>query len=96
MTSCLVSMDKMPGVRPLGIGDIHPRLWAKLVIKDCGSQTNCGISKLHLGLEAGIEGALHSIHNKNISIALSFPEPNILTSTTTIANKENALKIMVQ
>ena len=64
MASCLVAMDKMPEVRPVGIGEIYHRLWAKLVIKDCGSQAklSCGTSELCAGLEAGIEGAIHSVH----------------------------------
>ena len=32
MASCLVAIDKMPGVRPLKIREIYCRLWAKLVI----------------------------------------------------------------
>ena len=63
MASCLVAMDKMPGVRPLGIGEIYCRLWATLMIKDCGSQTKlpCGTSQLCAALEAGIAGAIHSV-----------------------------------
>ena len=105
MASHLVAMNKMPGVRPLGIGEIYRRLWAMLVIKDCGSQEKqlCGTSQLCAGLEAEIEGAIHSVHKKiNITNALSFPEPNEDTSTTTIVNIDICLqqhipaKIMAQ
>ena len=90
MASPLVAMDKMPGVRPLGIGEIYHRLWAKLVIKDCGSQAklSCGTSQLCAGLEAGIEGAIHSVNKKiNITSILYFPEPYVDTSANEIANE---------
>ena len=56
------------------------------MIKDCGSaKLSCGTSQLCAGLEAGIEGAIHSVHKKiNITNALSFPEPYEDTSATTV------------
>ena len=89
MANSLVAMNKMPGVRLLGIEEIYSRLWAKLVIKDCESQSklSCRTSQLCEGLEARIEGAIHSVHKKiNKTNALSFPEPYVDTSTNTIAN----------
>ena len=35
MASCIIVMDKMPGIRPLGSGETYHRLWAKHVFKDC-------------------------------------------------------------
>ena len=61
------------------------------MIKDYGSQAklSCGTSQLCAGLEAEIEGAVHSVHKKiKITNALSFPEPNVDTSTITIANEK--------
>ncbi|KAL7519316.1 hypothetical protein ACHAWF_000226 [Thalassiosira exigua] len=46
------ALDKQPGVRPLGIGEIWRRAMAKAA---------CGSTQLCAGLEAGIEGAIHSV-----------------------------------
>eukprot|EP00804_Cyclotella_cryptica_P006584 CCRYP_008565-RA/>CCRYP_008565-RA protein AED:0.42 eAED:0.42 QI:0/0/0/1/0.33/0/4/0/373 len=58
----LVALDKQPGVRPLGIGEIWLRAVSKCVLKDCGKEGKdaCGSTQLCAGLEAGIEGALHA------------------------------------
>lgn len=66
MARRLVALDKQPGVRPVGIGEIWQRLLAKLVIADCGDQAKlaCGAVQLCAGLEAGIEGALHSVRHR--------------------------------
>ena len=74
------------------------------VIKGCGSQAKLswGKSQLCAGLEAGIEGAIHSVHKKiNIANALSFPQPSADTSATTTANTNmppttHPTKIVVQ
>ena len=59
----LVALDKCPGVRPLGIGEIWRRAIAKCALKACGEDAKaaCGSTNLCAGLEAGIEGALHSV-----------------------------------
>jgi hypothetical protein len=59
----IVALDKQPGVRPVGIGEIIRRLLAKCVIKVVGSQATaaCGNLNLCAGLPAGIEGAVHAI-----------------------------------
>ena len=64
MDSCLVPLDKKPGVRPVGIGGIFRRVLAKAVIMACGHQATsaCGTSNLSVGLKAGIEGAAHTMH----------------------------------
>jgi hypothetical protein len=56
----LVALDKEPGTRPVGIGEIYRRLFAKCVLEVCDSQatTACGNLNLCAGLPAGIEGAL--------------------------------------
>ena len=49
MSCCLVALDKMPGVCPLGIGETWRRLFAKVVVyisgngvqKACGSEQLC-------------------------------------------------------
>jgi hypothetical protein len=44
MTNCLVALDKQPGTRPVGIGKVYRRLWAKCLLKAIGSQATaaCG------------------------------------------------------
>ena len=54
----LVALDKCPGVRPLGIGEVWRRAIAKCVLAECGDDAKaaCGSTQLCAGLEAGIEG----------------------------------------
>jgi hypothetical protein len=58
-----VALDKTPGVRPLGIGEVWMRLWS-----DCShtktkvEATNaCGNTQLCAGLRSGIEANLHAV-----------------------------------
>jgi hypothetical protein len=59
----LVTLDKCPGVRPIGVGEIWRRLAAKvtLLVSGCNAKERCGIDQLCAGLEAGIEGGIHAI-----------------------------------
>ena len=63
MACRLVAIDKCPGVRPIGIGELWRRLFAKTVISVCGKEAKqtCGTLQLCAGLEAGVEGGIHSI-----------------------------------
>eukprot|EP00804_Cyclotella_cryptica_P017895 CCRYP_001275-RA/>CCRYP_001275-RA protein AED:0.09 eAED:0.08 QI:0/-1/0/1/-1/1/1/0/754 len=62
----LVALDKQPGVRPVGIGECWIRAVSKCILKECGREGKaaCGSTQLCAGLEAGIEGAIHSIRKK--------------------------------
>ena len=59
----LVALDKCPGVRPVGIGEVWRRAIAKCVLGECGddAKASCGSTQLCAGLEAGIEGAIHAV-----------------------------------
>ena len=59
----LVALDKQPGVRPLGIGEIWRRVMAKFALKACQEDIKaaCGSMNLCTGLEADIEGVLHPV-----------------------------------
>ena len=64
MMACfLVVLDKLPGVRPVWIGETLRQDLAKLVMKAAGDQakTECGNLQLCAGLEAGIEGDTHAV-----------------------------------
>ncbi len=63
MSCRLIALDKDPGVRPVGIGEVYRRLWAKCAIKvSCsGPALACGNANLCAGLPAGIEAALHAM-----------------------------------
>ena len=62
MANRLVALDKCPGVRPVGIGEIWRRLFAKTVLILAGEEAKeeCGDEQLCAGLEAGIEGGIHA------------------------------------
>jgi hypothetical protein len=59
----LIAMNKFPGVRPVGIGDIWRRLIAKCVLTGAGhsATTTCGSDQLCAGLRAGTDGAIHGV-----------------------------------
>ena len=62
MANRLIGLDKCPGVRPVGIGEIWRRLCAKTVLVVAGAEAKeeCGDEQLCAGLEAGIEGGIHA------------------------------------
>ena len=59
----LVALDKCPGTRPIGIGELWRRLFSKCFLKVAGQQAKeiCGTSQLCAGLEAGVEGGVHAM-----------------------------------
>ena len=63
MACHLVALDKIPGVRPVGIGETLLRDLAKLIMRAAGDQAKsaCGNLQLCTDLEAGIEGATHAV-----------------------------------
>ena len=56
-------LDKCPGVRPVGIGEILRRLCSKCLLEACGDDVTekCGRHQLCSGLGAGIEGGIHAM-----------------------------------
>ena len=66
MCNRTMALDKQPGTRPVGIGEIIRRFLAKLVISACGAEITaaCGNHNLCAGLPAGIEGAVHAIQHE--------------------------------
>ena len=58
-----VALDKCPGVRPLGVGEVWMRLWSDCShMKTKEMATNaCGNTQLCAGLRSGIEANLHAV-----------------------------------
>jgi hypothetical protein len=77
MANRLVALDKQPGTRPVGIGEVYRRLWAKCLLKAIGSQATaaCGNFNLCAGLQAGIEGAVHAVRGV-------FADPSLIPAPT--------------
>jgi hypothetical protein len=63
MACRLIALDKSPGVRPVGIGEVYRRLMAKCLLEVVGHQATAAAGNLNLcaGLPAGIEGAIHAV-----------------------------------
>ena len=63
MACRLMALYKMPGVRPVVIGEPLHQALAKLVMRAAGDQTKTVWGNLQLcaGLKAGIEGATHAL-----------------------------------
>ncbi len=60
---CTVALDKCPGLRPLGVGEVWMHLWS-----DCShtktkveAMNACGNTQLCAGLWSGIEANLHAV-----------------------------------
>eukprot|EP00820_Chromera_velia_P029634 Cvel_12519.t1-p1 / transcript=Cvel_12519.t1 / gene=Cvel_12519 / organism=Chromera_velia_CCMP2878 / gene_product=hypothetical protein / transcript_product=hypothetical protein / location=Cvel_scaffold821:64142-64770(+) / protein_length=209 / sequence_SO=supercontig / SO=protein_coding / is_pseudo=false len=63
MACRLVTLDKCPGVRPVGIGEAIRRLLGKAVMKETREelQEACGADQLCSGLMGGLEGRIHAV-----------------------------------
>ena len=65
MASCLIALDKNPGIRPIGIGDTARRIIAKAILNITRQdvQEVAGSIQLCAGQIAGIEAAVHAVHS---------------------------------
>ena len=62
MAGHLVALDKSPGVRPIGVGEVWRRLIVKSVLQVTGEEATdaCGRDQLCAGLPAGVEGGIRA------------------------------------
>ena len=65
---CLVALDKILGVRPVGVADTLRQALAKLVMRAAGDQANTACGNLHLcaGLESRIEVATYAMGQQKL------------------------------
>ena len=63
MAGRLIALDKCPGVRPIGVGEVWRQLFAKLIFRESGREATsaCGSQQLCAGLSAGIEGGIGAV-----------------------------------
>ena len=61
----MIALDKCPGIRPIGVGDVAYRLCAKIMIEITGDtvQTECLAEQICSRVKAGIEGSIHSFRD---------------------------------
>ena len=62
----LIPLDKNPGVRPIGVGEIIRRISARVILKCISNDLKAlgGNNQLCLGQKSGIEHAIHSLREK--------------------------------
>ena len=63
MSGRLITLDKQPGIKPVGVGGTWWRLMAKCLLRVAGPEAKaaCRTNQLAGGVEEGIEGAIHAM-----------------------------------
>ena len=63
VASRLIALDKCPGVRPIGVGEVSRRIIAKAILQVVGNDVRevTGARQLCAGQPAGVEAAVHAI-----------------------------------
>ena len=65
MSGLLIALDKNPGVRPVSVGEMWRRLFAKIVLKVTGSEATMVYQDDQMcdRLRAGIDGVVHGFQH---------------------------------
>ena len=65
MSGRLISFDKLPGVRPVGVWENWHRLFAKCIMKVMGYEAThaCKDDQFYAGLNVVIDGAVHGVQS---------------------------------
>ena len=63
MSCQFIALDKLPRVRPIGIGKTRRHLFAESILLVAGDDAHqaCGINQLYADLKAKIEGGIHAV-----------------------------------
>ena len=63
MSGRMISRDKQPGIRPVRVGETWRIIMAKCLLRVMGPEAKaaCGTTQLAVGVEEGIEGAIHAM-----------------------------------
>ena len=63
MSGWMIELDKQPGIRPVGVGEMRRRLFANILLKVTGPEATmvCQDNQLCAGLKAVIDGAIHRV-----------------------------------
>ena len=61
--SCLIPLDKSPGIRPIGVGEVIRRIVGKAILSVIKPMVvdNSGFQQLCAGQESGAEASIHSL-----------------------------------
>ena len=61
MSGWLIALDEQPVIRPVRVEKTWRRMMAKCLLQVAGPEETaaCGTTQLAVGVEAGIEGAIH-------------------------------------
>jgi hypothetical protein len=84
----LIALDKNPGIRPIGIGEMERRIIGKAIIRILKETivAACGTDQLAAGQEAGIEAIIHSMTEV---FALDYCQGILLVDAENAFNKLN-------
>ena len=65
LASRLIPLDKCPGIRPIGVGEVLRRIIRKTIMCTLKQDVCNSVGKLQTcgGQQAGVEAAIHAMHN---------------------------------